>query len=159
MTENAAEAMDILEIMEYLPHRYPMLLIDRVTELLPGKSIRGLKNVTMNEPFFPGHFPDYPVMPAVFVIEALAQLASILAWRTVGGKPGGGANIFFAGIDNARFRRMVRPGDRLALEAVLQRQVRGIGKYGVTAAVDGEIVAEADLMAAMRIPADAGKDR
>jgi len=159
MTENAAEAMDILEIMEYLPHRYPMLLIDRVTELLPGKSIRGLKNVTMNEPFFPGHFPDYPVMPAVFVIEALAQLASILAWRTVGGKPGGGANIFFAGIDNARFRRMVRPGDRLSLEAVLQRQVRGIGKHGVTAAVDGEIVAEADLMAAMRIPADAGKER
>jgi 3-hydroxyacyl-[acyl-carrier-protein] dehydratase len=158
MKESAAVGMDILEIMEYLPHRYPMLLIDRVTALEP-KSIRGLKNVTMNEPFFPGHFPDYPVMPAVFVIEALAQLASILAWRTVGAKPGGGANIFFAGIDNARFRRMVRPGDQLVLEAVLQRQVRGIGKYGVRATVDGEVVAEADLMAAMRIPADAGKDR
>lgn len=159
MTESAAGGMDILEIMEYLPHRSPMLLIDRVTALQPGKSIHGLKNVTMNEPFFPGHFPNYPVMPAVFVIEALAQLASILAWRTVGAKPGGGANIFFAGIDNARFRRMVRPGDQLILEAVLQRQVRGIGKYGVSATVDGEIVAEADLMAAMRTPADAGKER
>ncbi len=113
----------------------------------------------MNEPFFPGHFPDYPVMPAVLVIEALAQLASILAWRTVGLKPGGGANIFFASIDNARFRRMVRPGDQLTLEAVLQRQVRGIGKYGVRAAVGGEIAAEADLMAAMRTPADAARDR
>lgn len=159
MKESAAGGMEILEIMEYLPHRYPMLLLDRVTALQPGKSIRGLKNVTMNEPYFPGHFPDYPVMPAVFVIEALAQLASILAWRTVGGKPGGGANIFFAAIDNARFRRMVRPGDQLVLEAVLQRQVRGIGKYGVRATVDGEIVAEADLMAAMRTPADAGKER
>jgi 3-hydroxyacyl-[acyl-carrier-protein] dehydratase len=159
MTESAAGGMDILEVMEYLPHRYPMLLVDRVTALQPGKSIHGLKNVTMNEPFFPGHFPNYPVMPAVFVIEALAQLASILAWRTVGAKPGGGANIFFAGIDNARFRRMVRPGDQLVLEAILQRQVRGIGKYGVRATVDGEIVAEADLMAAMRIPADAAKER
>jgi len=159
MNERVASGMDIVEIMEYLPHRYPMLLVDRVTALQPGKSIRGLKNVTMNEPFFPGHFPAFPVMPAVFVIEALAQLASILAWRTVGSKPGGGANIFFAGIDNARFRRMVRPGDQLVLEAVLQRQVRGIGKYGVRATVDGEIVAEADLMAAMRTPADAGKER
>ena len=159
MTEEGAGGMDILEIMEYLPHRYPMLMIDRVTELVPHKSIRGVKNVTMNEPFFPGHFPDYPVMPAVLVIEALAQLASILAWRTVGLKPGNGANIFFAAIDNARFRRMVRPGDQLNLEALLQRQVRGIGKYGVRATVDGELVAEADLMAAMRTPADAGKAR
>jgi 3-hydroxyacyl-[acyl-carrier-protein] dehydratase len=159
MTDDDTGSMDIVEIMEYLPHRYPMLMIDRVTALAPGKSIRGLKNVTMNEPFFPGHFPDYPVMPAVFVIEALAQIASILAWRTVGAKPGGGSNIFFAAIDNARFRRMVRPGDQLVLEAVLQRQVRGIGKYGVRAVVDGEIVAEADLMAAMRTPADAAKDR
>ena len=159
MIEDGAGGMDILEIMEYLPHRYPMLLIDKVTEFVPEKSIRGIKNVTMNEPFFPGHFPDYPVMPAVLVIEALAQLASILAWRTVGLKPGNGANIFFAAIDNARFRRMVRPGDQLNLEAVLQRQVRGIGKYGVRATVDGELVAEADLMAAMRTPADAGKAR
>ena len=159
MTENDAGGMDLREIMEYLPHRYPMLLLDRVTALVPGKSIRGLKNVTMNEPFFPGHFPDYPVMPAVLVVEALAQLASILAWRTVGLKPGGGANIFFAGIDNARFRRMVFPGDQLILDGVLQRQVRGIGKYGVRATVNGEVVAEADLLAAMRNPVDAGKAR
>jgi 3-hydroxyacyl-[acyl-carrier-protein] dehydratase len=93
------------------------------------------------------------------VIESLAQLASILAWRIVGLKPGGGSNIFFAAIDNARFRRMVRPGDQLILEAVLQRQVRGIGKYGVRATVAGEVAAEADLMAAMRTPADVAKDR
>ena len=151
--------MDLREIMEYLPHRFPMLLIDRVTALVPGKSARGVKNVTMNEPFFPGHFPDYPVMPAVLVVEALAQLASILAWRTVGAKPGGGANIFFAGIDNARFRRMVLPGDQLILEAELQRQVRGIGKYGVRATVGGEIAAEADLLAAMRNPTESVKER
>ena len=151
--------MDIDEIMRYLPHRYPFLLVDRVTSIEANKSIRGIKNVTMNEPFFPGHFPDYPVMPGVLVIEALAQIASILAWRMVGLKPGGGANIFFAAIDNARFRRMVRPGDQLILEAVLQRQVRGVGKYGVRATVGGEIAAEADLMAAMRTPADAAKDR
>lgn len=158
MTEHAS-GMDIAEIMEYLPHRYPMLLVDRVTEFVPEKSIRGLKNVTISEPFFPGHFPDYPVMPGVLVIEALAQLASILAWRTVGKKPGQGANIFFAAIDDARFRRMVYPGDQLVLEAVLQRQVRGIGKYGVRATVDGEVAAEANLMAAMRNPVEAGKDR
>jgi len=157
MTDQSVGGMDIAEIMQYLPHRYPALLIDRVTEFVPGKSIKGLKNVTMNEPFFPGHFPDYPVMPAVLVIESLAQLASILAWRIVGQKPGGGSNIFFAAIDNARFRRMVRPGDTLILEAVLQRQVRGIGKYGVRATVGGEVAAEADLMAAMRTPADAAK--
>jgi len=159
MTQVGTGGMDIIEIMEYLPHRYPMLLIDKVTAFIPEKSIRGIKNVTMNEPFFQGHFPEYPVMPAVLVVEALAQLASILAWRTVGLKPGNGANIFFAAIDDARFRRMVRPGDQLVLEAVLQRQVRGIGKYGVRATVDGEVAAEANLMAAMRTPADAGKAR
>lgn len=159
MTQQDAGGMDIGEIMEYLPHRYPMLLVDRVTEFIPEKSIRGIKNVSINEPFFPGHFPDYPVMPGVLVIEALAQLASILAWRTVGKKPGQGANIFFAAIDDARFRRMVYPGDQLVLEAVLQRQVRGIGKYGVRATVNGEVAAEANLMAAMRNPVEADKAR
>jgi 3-hydroxyacyl-[acyl-carrier-protein] dehydratase len=159
MTEQRSCVMDIGEIMEYLPHRYPMLLVDRVTEFVPEKSIRGLKNVTINEPFFQGHFPDFPVMPGVLVIEALAQLASILAWRTVGKKPGQGSNIFFAAIDDARFRRMIHPGDQLVLEAVLQRQVRGIGKYGVRATVNGEVAAEANLMAAMRNTAEAGKGR
>ena len=145
-------SMDIEEIMRYLPHRYPLLLVDRVTSLEAGKSIRGIKNVTMNEPYFIGHFPNYPVMPAVLVIEALAQLASILAWKIAGRTPGDGSLIFFAGIDDARFRRQVRPGDQLRLESEVQRMVRGIGKFAVRAKVDGEIVAEANLMAAMRMP-------
>jgi 3-hydroxyacyl-[acyl-carrier-protein] dehydratase len=145
-------AMDIETIMEYLPHRYPFLLVDRVVALQDNKSIRGIKNVTMNEPFFQGHFPGYPVMPAVLVVEALAQLASILAWKISGRSPGDGTIIFFAAIDNARFRRQVRPGDQLVLESEVERMVRGVGKFRVRAKVDGEIVAEANLMAAMRIP-------
>jgi len=144
--------MDIAEIMRYLPHRYPFLLVDRIVELDQNKSIRGIKNVTMNEPYFIGHFPNYPVMPAVLVIEALAQLASILAYKITGRTPGDGSIIFFAGIDDARFRRQVRPGDQLILESEVQRMVRGIGKFAVRAKVDGQIVAEANLMAAMRIP-------
>jgi 3-hydroxyacyl-[acyl-carrier-protein] dehydratase len=152
MNQPITGAMDIEEIMRYLPHRYPFLLVDRITALEDGKSIRGIKNVTMNEPFFEGHFPGYPVMPAVLVIEALAQIASILAWKIAGRSPADGSLIFFAGIDNARFRRQVRPGDQLVLESEVQRLVRGIGKFAVRAKVDGEIVAEADLMAAMRTP-------
>ena len=145
-------SMDIEEIMRYLPQRYPFLLVDRVVHLEPGKSIRGIKNVTINEPYFTGHFPNYPVMPAVLVVEALAQIASILAWKIAGRTPGDGSLIFFAGIDNARFRRPVRPGDQLHLESEVQRLVRGIGKFAVRAKVDGEIVAEANLLAAMRSP-------
>jgi 3-hydroxyacyl-[acyl-carrier-protein] dehydratase len=148
--------MDIDEIMRYLPHRYPFLLVDRIVALDEGKSIRGLKNVTMNEPYFQGHFPGYPVMPAVLVIEALAQIASILAWKMAGRSPADGSLIFFAAIDNARFRRQVRPGDQLILESEVQRMVRGIGKFAVRAKVGDDIVAEANLMAAMRM-ADAGK--
>jgi 3-hydroxyacyl-[acyl-carrier-protein] dehydratase len=106
----------------------------------------------MNEPYFVGHFPEFAVMPAVLVIEALAQLASILAWKISGRDPGDGTLIFFAGIDDARFRRQVRPGDQLVLESEVQRLVRGIGKFAVRAKVDGEIVAEANLLAAMRMP-------
>ena len=149
-------SMDIEEIMRYLPHRYPFLLVDRIVALDEGKSIRGLKNVTMNEPCFQGHFPGYPVMPAVLVIEALAQIASILAWKIAGRSPADGSLIFFAAIDNARFRRQVRPGDQLILESEVQRMVRGIGKFAVRAKVGDDIVAEADLMAAMRMP-DAGR--
>ena len=159
MTAADTGGMDILEIMEYLPHRYPMLLLDRVTSFVPGTSIRGFKNVTMNEPFFQGHFPEFPVMPGVLVIEALAQLSSILAWRTAGRRPGDGTLLFFAGIDGARFRRRVLPGDRLMLEADLIRQVRGVGKHAVRALVDGELVAEAELMAALRNPADDAQGR
>jgi 3-hydroxyacyl-[acyl-carrier-protein] dehydratase len=149
-------SMDIEEIMRYLPHRYPFLLVDRIVALDEGKSIRGLKNVTMNEPYFQGHFPGYPVMPAVLVIEALAQIASILAWKIAGRSPADGSLIFFAAIDNARFRRQVRPGDQLILESEVQRMVRGIGKFAVRAKVGDDIVAEANLMAAMRL-AEAGK--
>ncbi len=152
MTTTKSGAMDIEEVMRYLPHRYPFLLVDRITELVENRTIAGIKNVTMNEPFFQGHFPGYPVMPAVLVIEALAQLASILAWKIAGRSPGDGTIIFFAAIDNARFRRQVRPGDRLVLEAEVERMVRGVGKFAVRAKVDGEIVAEANLMAAMRMP-------
>ena len=152
MKPSTACVMDIDEIMRYLPHRYPFLLVDRVTALDPGKSIRGIKNVTMNEPYFGGHFPGYPVMPAVLVIEALAQIASILAWQISGRSPGDGTIIFFAAIDNARFRQQVRPGDQLVLESEVERMVRGVGKFAVRAKVDGEVVAEANLMAAMRMP-------
>jgi 3-hydroxyacyl-[acyl-carrier-protein] dehydratase len=150
VTANEAGVMDIAQIMEYLPHRYPMLLLDRVTAFVPGTSIRGYKNVTISEPFFQGHFPHYPVMPGVLIIEALAQLTSILAWRTAGRMPGDGALLLFAAIDGARFRRRVVPGDRLMLEGDMLRQVKGVGKHAVRALVDGEIVAEATLMAAIR---------
>jgi len=149
-TADPSGAMDINEIMRWLPHRYPFLLVDRITALEPGKLIRGIKNVTMNEPFFQGHFPGYPVMPGVLVIEALAQIASLLAWKIAGDDPGGDRLIFFAGIDNARFRRQVVPGDQLVLEAVCNRMVRGIGKFSASAKVNGEIAAETDLLAVLR---------
>ena len=153
MNSSKPWVMDIEEIKRYLPHRYPFLLVDRIVELEENKSIRGIKNVTMNEPFFEGHFPGYPVMPAVLIIEALAQIASILAWKMAGRSPGDGTIIFFAAIDNARFRKQVRPGDQLVLESDVQRMVRGVGRFAVRAKVDDEIVAEANLMAAMRMPA------
>ncbi len=144
--------MDVNEIMTYLPHRYPFLLVDRIEAIEPGKSIRGVKNVTINEPFFQGHFPGYPVMPGVMVIEALAQVAAILSHLIAGSKPDGRSLIFFAGIDNARFRRQVTPGDRLTLEAQVIRIVRGVGKFRTWAHVGDEIAAEAELMAAVRRP-------
>jgi 3-hydroxyacyl-[acyl-carrier-protein] dehydratase len=146
------QTMDIAEIMRYLPHRYPFLLVDRVVAIEPGRSIRGIKNVTMNEPFFQGHFPSYPVMPGVLVVEALAQVAAILSHLIAGTKPDGQTLIFFAGIDHARFRRQVLPGDQLTLEAEVIRVVRGIGKFQTRARVGDEIAAEAELMAAIRRP-------
>jgi 3-hydroxyacyl-[acyl-carrier-protein] dehydratase len=116
----------------------------------PGKSIRGVKNVTINEPFFQGHFPGYPVMPGVLVIEALAQVAAILSHLIADKKPDGRSLIFFAGIDNARFRRQVVPGDQLTLEAEVIRIVRGVGKFSTRARVGDGIAAEAELMAAVR---------
>ena len=141
--------MEIQEIMQYLPHRYPFLLVDRVLALEPGKSIVALKNVTINEPFFNGHFPQRPVMPGVLIIEALAQAAGILSFKTLGVQPGRSL-IYFAGIDNARFKKPVGPGDQLLLEATLVRVVRNIGKFVTVAKVGDTVVAEAEVMAATR---------
>ena len=150
---DGVRTMDVNEIMTYLPHRYPFLLVDRIVAIEPGKSIRGIKNVTINEPFFQGHFPAYPVMPGVLVIEALAQVAAILSHLTADSKPDSRSLIFFAGIDNARFRRQVLPGDQLTLDAEVIRIVRGVGKFHTWAHVGDEIAAEAELMAAVRRPA------
>ena len=146
--------MDIQEILKHLPHRYPMLLIDRVLECEPGKRIRAVKNVSINEPHFTGHFPHFPVMPGVLIIEALAQAAGILSFRTVGRLPDDSSVYYFAGIDSARFKRPVVPGDQLVLEAEIVRHARGIWKYQARAYVDGAIAAEAELMATLRSTAD-----
>jgi 3-hydroxyacyl-[acyl-carrier-protein] dehydratase len=138
--------MDINAVMRQLPHRYPFLLVDRVLECTPGKAIRALKNVTYNEPFFTGHFPHRPVMPGVMIIEALAQAAGILAFRTVGVFPDEHTRFFFVGIDKARFRRPVEPGDQLILRAELVRSFKGIWKFATVAEVAGEEVASAEMM-------------
>jgi 3-hydroxyacyl-[acyl-carrier-protein] dehydratase len=142
--------MDIRDILEHLPHRYPFLLVDRILELDPGKRVVGLKNVTFNEWFFAGHFPHHPVMPGVLIIEALAQTAAMLAFRTAGRKPDDKSVIYFVGIDNARFKRPVVPGDQLMLHAELTRSMRGIWKFSTLAKVGEAIVAEADLMCTVR---------
>jgi 3-hydroxyacyl-[acyl-carrier-protein] dehydratase len=140
--------LDINAILRQLPHRYPFLLVDRVLECREGESIRALKNVTYNEPYFPGHFPYRPVMPGVIIIEALAQVAGILAFRTAGVMPDEETRFYFVGIDKARFRRPVEPGDQLILTARLQRQMRGIWKFEAVALVGDVEVASAELMVA-----------
>jgi len=140
--------MDINEVMRRLPHRYPFLLVDRVLECRSGQSIRALKNVTFNEPFFPGHFPHRPVMPGVLILEALAQTAGILAFVTAGVYPDDKRQLYFVGIDKARFRQPVEPGDQLILKATLERSIRGIWKFTTTAEVDGKEVCGAEMMVA-----------
>jgi 3-hydroxyacyl-[acyl-carrier-protein] dehydratase len=142
--------MDIKEILEHLPHRYPFLLVDRVLEIEPGKRIVALKNVTFNEPFFPGHFPGYPIMPGVMIIEALAQAAAILTFKST--EKLDGRLVYFVGIDDARFKSPVVPGDQLILEAQHERTIRGIGKFTVRARVGERLAAEATLMCAVRDP-------
>jgi 3-hydroxyacyl-[acyl-carrier-protein] dehydratase len=142
--------MEIQEILEYLPHRYPMLLVDRVLECEPGKRIRGVKNVTINEQFFQGHFPHHPVMPGVLVIEALAQVSAILSFKTLGNKPDRNSVYYFVGIDDARFKRPVVPGDQLILESAIERHTRGIWKFSVQAKVGETLAAEANLMCTVR---------
>jgi 3-hydroxyacyl-[acyl-carrier-protein] dehydratase len=142
------EKMDIEAIMRQLPHRYPFLLVDRVLECLPGSHIRALKNVSFNEPYFPGHFPHRPVMPGVIIIEALAQAAGILAFKTVGVVPDTETRFYFVAIDNARFRKPVEPGDQLILNVALKRSFKGIWKFHGSAEVDGVEVATAEIMVA-----------
>jgi 3-hydroxyacyl-[acyl-carrier-protein] dehydratase len=142
--------LEITEIMKYLPHRYPFLLVDRILEVEEGRFIRGLKNVTINEPFFPGHFPHHPVMPGVLIIEAMAQVAAILAFKTHGSVPDSDSVVYFAGIDHARFKRPVVPGDQLIMEATIKRQVRHIWKFSCLAKVGEETTVEAELMCAIK---------
>jgi 3-hydroxyacyl-[acyl-carrier-protein] dehydratase len=142
--------MDIQEILRKLPHRYPIILVDRVLELVPGERVVALKNVTINEPFFMGHFPGHPVMPGVLIIESLAQACAILAFVTLEAKEGDGTLFYFAGIDAARFKKPVIPGDQLRLEAEMGRVKRGIGKFTARALVEGQVVCETEMMCAVR---------
>lgn len=147
---NESNVMNIEQIKEYLPHRYPFLLIDRVLECEPPTRILALKNVSVNEPYFVGHFPHYNVMPGVLVIEGMAQAAAILSFKTHNVRPDSNSVNYFAGIDSARFKRPVLPGDQIEYEIFAGRYVRGVGKFSGIARVAGQIVAEAQLMCAYR---------
>ena len=149
MTEVAQ--FDIHGILKLLPHRYPFLMVDRVLECHAGQSIRALKNVTFNEPYFMGHFPQRPVMPGVMIIEALAQTAGILAFITSGVVPDADTKFYFVGIDKARFRKPVEPGDQLILSVQLTRSFKGIWRFASTAAVGTDEVASADMMVAPEV--------
>ncbi|HLU61303.1 MAG TPA: 3-hydroxyacyl-ACP dehydratase FabZ [Gammaproteobacteria bacterium] len=152
MTEvnNTGFTMDIHAVMKQLPHRYPFLLIDRVIECVPGERLTAIKNVTINEPFFPGHFPHRPVMPGVLMLEALAQATGLLAFATLGAAPDDNTLYYFVGIDNARFKKPVEPGDQLVLKVELVRTVKGVWKFKGVAEVDGKPVTVAELMCAAR---------
>jgi 3-hydroxyacyl-[acyl-carrier-protein] dehydratase len=142
-----AISIDINQILKLLPHRYPFLLVDRVLEITPRVSITALKNVTINEPFFQGHFPDFPVMPGVLIIEALAQTAALLTFSEAKAE---NAIYYFAGIDGARFKKPVLPGDQLIMTAILEREKAGIYKFQVKATVNDELAAEANITCAVR---------
>lgn len=142
--------MDIQEVLAHLPQRYPFLMIDRVKELESGKRIVALKNVSANEPYFQGHFPGRPIMPGVLILEAMAQAAGLLVFRSQGAKPDADSVYYYVGIDNARFKRPVVPGDVLHIEVTLDRFMRGIGKFTCAARVAGELAAEATILCAMK---------
>jgi 3-hydroxyacyl-[acyl-carrier-protein] dehydratase len=146
-------SMDIQAVLAQLPHRYPFLLVDRVVECVPGKHIHAIKNVTVNEPFFPGHFPGRPTMPGVMILEALAQAAGILAFKTAGVVPDDKSRFYFVGIDGARFRKPVVPGDQIVLKATFDRAMRGIWKFTTVALVEGQEVASATMMVAPEVKA------
>lgn len=145
------ETMDIQAILEHLPHRYPFLLVDRVLECEPGKRLKAIKNVSVNEPMFTGHFPERPVFPGVLIMEALAQATGILAFKTQGKKPDGSSLYYFAGIDNCRFKQPVLPGDQMVLEVEVLKAKRGIWKFSAEAKVDDKVVASAELMCAEQV--------
>jgi 3-hydroxyacyl-[acyl-carrier-protein] dehydratase len=140
--------LDIHAIMRQLPHRYPFLLIDRVLDCKPGESLTALKNVTINEPFFPGHFPHHPVMPGVLILEAMAQATGLLAFATLGKPPSDNELYYFVGIAKARFREPVEPGDQLIFKVRIEAQKRNIWKFSGVAEIDGRVAAEAELMCA-----------
>lgn len=142
--------MEIQEIREYLPHRYPFLLVDRVIDIELGERITAIKNVTINEPFFNGHFPELPIMPGVLIIEAMAQAAGILGFKTAGKKPADGSIYMFVGADKMRFKRPVVPGDQLVLHAEILAEKRGIWKFGCRSEVNGEMVASGEVLCADR---------
>lgn len=142
--------MDVIEIREYLPHRFPFLLVDRVLELEQGETIVAVKNVSVNEPFFTGHFPNLPIMPGVLIIEALAQASGILGFKTAGKKPSDGSIYYFVGCNDARFKRKVVPGDQLKLESKILSSRRGVWKFECRATVDGELAASATILCADR---------
>ena len=149
MTDPVAMPVDVTRIQELLPHRYPFLLVDRVLELEPNQRILAVKNVSINEPFFQGHFPGHPVMPGVLVLEALAQAGGLLTQLSATGVDAGDEKLFYlVKIDNARFARMVVPGDQLMLEVKLKRVIRNMAMYECSASVDGKQVASADILCA-----------
>ena len=157
ITQLKMNSLDINQIKQYLPHRYPLLLVDRVLDWESGKKITAIKNVTVNEEFFNGHFPHKPVMPGVLMIEALAQTAALLSFLTLNQKPDDNAIVYFVGIDGARFKRPVEPGAQLKMEVEILRVARGIWKYKATGSVDGQLAVEAELMCTMRSATDASQ--
>ncbi len=142
--------MNIHEILKYLPHRYPLLLVDKVISYEAGKDIVALKNVSINEPFFSGHFPHYPIMPGVLIVEALAQAAAILTLRTEDTVNKENTVYYFVGIDGVRFKKPVMAGDQLILKVAIARQIKGLWKFSARAEVDGQLVTEAKLMCTAR---------
>ncbi|MCC7600628.1 MULTISPECIES: 3-hydroxyacyl-ACP dehydratase FabZ [Janthinobacterium] len=151
------KTLDILAIKSLLPHRYPLLLVDRVLDWEANKTITAIKNVTVNEEFFQGHFPHKPVMPGVLMIEALAQTAALLSFLSMGVKPDENSVVYFVGIDNARFKRPVEPGDQLKMDVEILRVSRGIWKYKAVGTVDGKVALEAELMCTIRSAQDASQ--
>ncbi|OHV96252.1 3-hydroxymyristoyl-ACP dehydratase [Janthinobacterium lividum] len=151
------KTLDILAIKSLLPHRYPLLLVDRVLDWEANKTITAIKNVTVNEEFFQGHFPHKPVMPGVLMIEALAQTAALLSFLTMGVKPDENSVVYLVGIDNARFKRPVEPGDQLKMDVEILRVSRGLWKYKAVGSVDGTVALEAEIMCTIRSAQDASQ--